>query len=260
VVDTELVGELVEDSAVVAANAHALEAVDELLWNRTLRAEPERASAESLLYGAWCNATFEGAEVPIESLRSDAADSSPMGATATATLRMYAMVDPDLFGRAPLQALARMHAILAAAAPGGVQGQPRQGEEVVDPLRLKVQAPAAELPARLQSLARLLTSSASLPAVQVAGIAHAELASAQPFERGSGLIARAASRAVMQQRGLDPDGWSVPEAGLRALGRPKYVAAIRDYAAGSREGAVQWLVLHAQCVAVGAQEAAQRLG
>lgn len=62
------------------------------------------------------------------------------------------------------------------------------------------------------------------------------------------------TRLVLASRGVDPDGLTVPEAGLWAAGRPAYAAALRAYAQGTPDGVGQWLVLHADTVRVGAAE------
>lgn len=94
------------------------------------------------------------------------------------------------------------------------------------------------------------------PALALAAVVHAEIAVTQPFDWGSGLIARAMTRLVLRAKGVDPDGWSVPEAGLRMLGRPAYVSGLRGYASGEPDGVTGWLILHSQAVAAGARAAA----
>jgi hypothetical protein len=114
-----------------------------------------------------------------------------------------------------------------------------------------------EASARLRGIAALLTTPTEAPALALAAVVHAEIAVPQPFDWGSGLLARATTRLVLRAKGVDPDGWSIPEAGLRLLGRPKYVAALRAYASGESDGVARWLVLHAQAVAAGARAAGE---
>lgn len=238
--------------------AAARTAVDSLLWDRGARARGRGLATESTLLGAWADAAFEGGEVPQDSLRTGVVEDSPVGRMAARTLAMYAEipVSADLVRTAPMQVFARLHAIVAVDA-GGQPGRPRSSDEVVDPLRLRTAVPAQESVDRLRALGRLLTGGSAAPALAVAAIAHAEIAVTQPFEWGSGLVARASSRLVMRAWGVDPDGWSIPEAGLRMLGRPKYVAALRGYASGEVAGVTQWLTIHSQAVAAGARAAVE---
>lgn len=247
---------------VEAAFAMARGTVDELLWNRAARSAGRALGAESMLLGAWADAAFEGAEVPLAGLRSGAVEESPIGRTMAATVAVYREIPAaaEIIGRTPWQALARLHASVAAGfVPDEEVGRPRSGDTVADPLNLRLAAPAAEVPARLTGVAGLLSRGPDVPALAVAALVHGELAVVQPFTWGSGLLARAMTRLVLRSRGVDPDGWTVPEAGLRQLGRAKYVAALRSYATGDPESVRRWLVVHAECVAFGARAAADLL-
>lgn len=243
-------------SGVAAARAE----VDALLWDRAARAKGAELSAESTLLGSWASAAFEGAEVPQASLRAGAVEDSPMGRTAARTLAMYAEL-PAVAGTAfvaPLQVLARLHAVVAAGFVADDElGRPRHNDDVADPLRTRLAVPAADLGARLAGVAQLLTEPTQAPALVTAALVHAELAVTQPFSWGSGLVARAMTRVVLRGTGVDPDGWVVPEAGLRMLGRPKYVAALRGYASGEPQGVSRWIVVHAEAVAAGARAATE---
>ncbi len=243
---------------VAAELAAGRAAVDELLWNRAARARGHALSAESTLLGAWADAAFEGAEVPQDSLRAGAVEDSPIGRTAARTLAMYAELPAaaDLVAVSPLQALARLHAVVAVGSSDAV-GRPRSGDEVADPLRIRAAVPAVQAAARMQSVATLLAGGTQAPALALAAVVHAEIAVTQPFDWGSGLIARAMTRLVLRAKGVDPDGWSVPEAGLRMLGRPAYVSGLRGYASGEPDGVTGWLILHSQAVAAGARAAAE---
>lgn len=234
-------------------------AVDQLLWNRTARGRGRGLAAESALLGAWADAAFEGAEVPQDSLRAGVLEDSPVGRTAVRTLAMYAEIPgaAEVLTSAPMQALARLHAVVSVDAPGE-PGRPRRADEVVDPLRLRTAVPAGAAADRLASLGPLLTGGTEAPALALAAVVHAEVAVVQPFDSGSGLVARALTRTVLRALGVDPDGWSMPEAGFRMLGRPQYVTALRGYASGDVAGVTGWLITHARAVAAGAQAAAER--
>ena len=108
------------------------------------------------------------------------------------------------------------------------------------------------------------------PSLQTAGATSYTLAAAGSQtgadpEAGTVPLATAGSRPItsldkaitdwcLAARGLDPDGLTVPEAGLFAAGRPAYAEALRAYASGTPEGVARWIVLHAETVRVGAAE------
>ena len=253
---------LVELPGVADAADEARAAVDELLWNRAARRKSTALSAESAVVGAWCNASFEGAEILLDSLRSGSVEDSPMGRIAMRTLAMYSEIpaSADLLGTAPLQAMARMHSVAAVGqVPESELGRPRSVDEVEDSLRLGPLLPAAQLAPRLQGLSQLLIGSKQAPAIVLAGVVHGELAVLRPFSAGSGTVARASTRLVLRARGVDPDGWTFPEAGLRTLGRNKYRNALTGYATGEPEGVAEWLITHSRTVAVGARAAVEEL-
>ena len=247
---------------VAAAAEEARAAVDELLWNRSARRKSVALSAESAVVGAWCNASFEGAEILLDSLRTGAVEDSPMGRIAMRTLAMYSELPAaaELVGNAPLQALARMHSVATVGQiPESELGRPRVSDEVEDTLRLGPVVPADQLSPRLQGLSHLLVESKQAPAIILAGVVHGELAVLRPFSAGSGTVARASTRLVLRSRGVDPDSWSFPEAGLRTLGRNKYRKALASYESGDPEGVAEWLVTHSRTIAVGAQAAIDEL-
>lgn len=253
---------LIDLPGVAEAADEARAAVDELLWNRSARRKSTNLASESAVVGAWCNASFEGAEILLDSLRSGAVEDSPMGRIAMRTLAMYSELPAaaELIGTAPLQALARMHAVAAVGqVPEEELGRPRTNEDVTDSLRLGPVVPAEQLSPRLQGLAQLLLESKQVPAIILAGIVHGELAVLRPFSAGSGTVARASTRLVLRARGVDPDSWAFPEAGLRTLGRNKYRNALASFATGEPEGVAEWLITHSQTIAVGARAAVEEL-
>ena len=181
-----------------------------------------------------------------------------MGRVVAAALRATAAV-PDqagVWGRAPLQALAALHVLVAGDfSPADRLGRPRVDDAPDDPLRLGTPPPSAEVAARLDTLARVVTAPTQAPALVVAAVVHGELLALRPFAWGSGLVARAAVRLVLAERGVDPGLLTVPEAGMLGPGRPEYVRAARGFAAGTPDGVAAWLVWHARAVALGAAEA-----
>jgi hypothetical protein len=246
-------------TGVVDAVAAARDAVDSVLWDRAVRARAGQIASASRLRGAWASAAIDGAEVRPDALVSgDALDGSPIGLVVAASLALQGEVprQVDALGRAPSQVLSRLHAVVSAGfVADDERGRLRTGATTDDPLRLGTAPDPSEVSRRLATLATLLTRPTAAPALVVAAVAHGEVAVTRPFAWGSGLLARAMTRLVMASRGLDPDGLTVPEAGLFAAGRPAYAGALRAYASGTPDGVAQWIVLHADGVRVGADEA-----
>jgi Fic family protein len=179
-----------------------------------------------------------------------------MGRVLDAALRLTAAVpgQVEVFGVAPLQALAHLHAVVAHGfVDDDHLGRPRAFDSADDPLHLGPLPPAGAASARLAGLADLLTRTSEAPALVVAAIAHAEIASARPFSWGSGLLARATVRLVIASRGVDPSLFSIPEHGMFEMGRPAYVAALRAYATGTAAGVSEYIAWHSTALAMGAK-------
>ncbi|WP_375477462.1 oxidoreductase [uncultured Jatrophihabitans sp.] len=212
-------------------------AVDGLLGNRTLRRRSADVSAESSLRGAWASAWLSGVQTPLADVRSGAAAGDPV---VQGALRAQSAIGPlaDTWSHAPRQALARLHALAAA--------------DLADADDLG--RPAAGTASRLDTLAAVLASGTRAPAVVVAGIVHGELLGLDAFAPVSGVVARAATRLTLVERGLDPKSLVVIEAGHREL-RADYDAALAAYRSGAPAGIAQWLRHCADAVVAGAQEA-----
>ena len=249
---------LVDLPGVGDAVERARSAVDSVLWDRAVRAKVGDVVTASRLRGAWASAAIDGAEVRPDALVSgDALDGSPIGRVVAASLALQAEIPTqvDAFGRAPLQVLSRLHSVVASGfVDDDLRGRLRSDAVADDPLRLGGLPDAAEASRRITALAGVLTRPTAAPALVVAAVAHAEVAVTRPFAWGSGLVARSLTRHVLAARGLDPDGVTVPEAGLFAAGRSAYAEALRGYASGEPDGVATWLVLHAETVRVGADE------
>ena len=109
-----------------------------------------------------------------------------------------------------MQALARLHVAAASGLVDDAQlGRPRgEGEGCEELVDLGPAPAAGALRARLDGMVELLTEAsrgAQVPALVVAAVVHAEIASARPFVRGNAVVARAMERAVVQALGLDKD-------------------------------------------------------
>jgi hypothetical protein len=139
---------------------------------------------------------------------------------------------------APGQALARAHALAA------------YGEGRADELgRLR---DAREVTSRLGQLSELLTGRLESPALVLAAIAHAEIATVAPFGSADGLVARAVERMVLISSGFDPRGVIVTEVGhLRH--RTSYENLLRGYASGTVAGVRDWILHVAQAAVDGAE-------
>jgi hypothetical protein len=258
-VPADVLAEVAALPGVADPAGRARDAVDALLWDRHVRRVADRLARESLLRGAWANAAMDGAEVPFDSVAGGRIEDSPMGERVSRVVAMTAELPSqvDVFARSPLQVWARLNTILVGGlAPAEQTGRPRSDSDLEDPLRIGTPPLAMDAADRLAALATVLTEPTAAPAVVVAGVVHAELAVLRPFKHASGPVARGTIRLVLAARGLDPDQLSVPESGLLAAGRPKYVAALRSYASGTPDGMAAWLAWFCTALAAGARQAA----
>jgi hypothetical protein len=245
--------QLAELPEVAEAVDRARRAVDDLRGHRVLRRYAERVASESALRGAWASAALEGADLPLDVVRRTVTAGGRLPeaeeAVVQGALRVAAEVGvaQATWGRAPLQVVARLHTLAAVGSvPEDELGRP-----------LPAAAP------RLAALGQLLTTPTAAPALVVAAVAHAELATMGAFATGAAVVARAASRLTLVGRGLDPAAVSVPEVGHAELGREEYAAALAGYVAGGRagsngsdgsDGIAAWVVHCAEAVVLGARE------
>jgi len=215
--------------------------------------------------GARASAALDGAEMDVDVVRDlmrgavawsqnpDPIEAVLKGAVqATAeTEHIRAMVIA-----APSQALARVH--LAAAGhllPEAQVGRPRRAGEISHEFSDLGPAPDEDVVRRrLSGIVELLLCARDAPAVVVAALVHAEIATVRPFVRGNGLVARAIERAVIQSSGLDPTGVAVTELGHGAGGVAAYVGALAAYGSGSPQGVALWIKHCAKAIVAGAEE------
>jgi hypothetical protein len=225
---------LTDLEGVASAMAATRDGIDALLRDRGLRRTTPDLTAESLLRGAHASAVLDGSASTIEMVRADGADP-----TARAAVRLSSELLGLLptWSRSPLQALARMHTLAAKGyAADADLGRPRDADSA----------------ARLRDLAGTVTGRTEAPALVVAAIVHADLATAAPFGSHNGLVARAAERLVLVARGVDAKSLTVPEAGHLAI-RREYESNLRGYRDGGRSGVHAWLLYAAQAYAKGAE-------
>ena len=231
---TDPLSRLTALEGVASAMAATRDGIDALLRDRGLRRTTPDLTADSLLRGAHASAVLEGGESSLDTVRADGGD--PMARAAVRLSTELLGLAPTL-GSSPLQALARMHTLAAkGVADNDDLGRPRDGESA----------------ARLRDLGRTLSEPTDAPALVVAAVVHAELATAAPFVSHNGLVARAAERLVLVARGVDAKSLTVPEAGHLALQR-EYVSNLRGYREGGVAGVHAWLLYAAEAYAAGAE-------
>ncbi len=222
------VGEAVEQARV---------AVDRLHTHRVLRRQRAEVSAESALRGARASAALEGVDVDLATLRHTPGSDPVVQGALRASTEVGALV--EVWRRAPLQALARLHLVAATDRAGAEElGRPRAEPDVA---------------ARLTSLAQLVVERTSTPAIVLAAVVHGEILGMPAFDVASGVVARAAQRLVLVTRGLDAKSVLVPEVGHLELA-PEYEDALAGYVGGTAEGVAGWVVHCARAVELGARE------
>jgi hypothetical protein len=228
-------------------------AFDAMLWDRSLRSAAEELSRRSALAGAASSAGIDGIEIEWRVWEAgQAADDTPMGKAAAGVVALYAQLPTlrQVWETAPLQALAKVHALVAVPVTPEGRRTAAHGSAAGPAAHRGCAAGPRDVAPRLADLARRLGTGTQAPALVVAAVVHAELMTLQPFTYGSGLVARAVDRLVLGGRGVDPDNWSVPEAGLHAKGRSAYARALRGYAAGDVVG---WVLFYCAALAEGTQ-------
>lgn len=217
-----------------SAYAAARDGIDAVLRDRGLRRTSPETTAESLLRGAHASAVLEGSASTIDEVRAGVGDGIARDVVRLSTQLLS--VTP-LLASSPLQALARVHAIVAGdALPAERLGRPRDAE-------------AAQ---RLHGVASMLTTPSEAPALLVAAVVHAELATAAPFASHNGVVARAAERLVLVARGVDEKSLVVPEAGHLRL-RAEYESNLRGYRDGGERGVHAWLLYAPEAYAAGVE-------
>ncbi|MDP3969992.1 MAG: oxidoreductase [Nocardioides sp.] len=227
-------GALLALEGVPSAYAGCRDGIDALLRDRGLRQTAPESTTESLLRGAHASAVLEGADVDLDAVRSGTDDLTAQAALRVST-ELLGLV--PLLDRAPLQALARLHALAASGVlPADEVGRPRN-------------AAAADA---LGMLGRTLAAPTEAPALLVAAVVHAEIATGGPFASHNGIVARAAERLVLVARGVDPKSLVVPEAGHLAL-RPAYESNLRGYRDGGSAGVHAWLLYAPEAYTAGVE-------
>jgi hypothetical protein len=224
---------------VAGASDGAREALGKAHRHRTnLRGWPATA-AEAALRAARASSVLEGGSLALP----ETGEPDPVLAGAlrvSEALEGGATALVGVWQKAPMQALARLHALAAA--------------DLVDDDRLGRPRADADVGVRLELLVDMVTGKSDVPATVLAAVAHGELLTLAPFGAADGLVARGVSRLVTIASGLDPHGLGVPEVfWMRRSG--DYHAAARGFASGTPAGLAAWLVLSCQALRAGAAEA-----
>ncbi len=221
---------------VPSAFAATRDGLDSLLRDRGLRRSTPEMTVDSLLLGAAASAAIEGVPYDPEGLRRGEADPLAL-AVARMSTELLSLV--PTWHKAPLQAIARIHALVA------------RGRVDDDVLGRPVSTEGAE---RLGTLARAVVAPTEAPGLLVAAVVHAEIATAQAFASDNGIVARATERLVIVAKGVDPASLTVPEAGHRAAGAA-YPTLLSEYESAGTSGVHKWLLYAAQAYADGAEAA-----
>jgi hypothetical protein len=230
-VTSDPMARLVSLEGVPSAYAAVRDSIDVVLRDRGLRRTSPATTAESLLRGAHASAVLEGSASSLAEVREGGGDAVAVDAVRVSVELLS--LSPVLT-RSPLQAAARLHAVAAAGLTDDERGRPRSPEAA----------------GRLRTLAAILTTETTAPALVVAAVVHAELATAAPFASHNGIVARAAERLVLVARGVDPTSLVVPEAGHLAL-RAAYESNLRAWSDGGEAGRHAWLLYAAEAYSAG---------
>jgi hypothetical protein len=229
---------LAELPGVAAAGEEARDALGRAHRHRSnLRGWPTTA-AEASLRAARASSVLDGGSLQLSDSGCDPVLSGALRVSEALEGGATSLV--GVWQRAPLQAIARLHALAAA--------------DLADDDRLGRPRGDADVGRRLTLLADIVTGGTRVPAPVLAAVVHGELLTLEPFGTADGVVARAASRLVTIASGLDPHGLGVPEVyWMRHSG--DYRAAARGFSSGTLDGLAAWLVLSARALHAGAREA-----
>ncbi len=227
---------LLELPGVAESVAASRQAVDKLLGHRVLRRRSADVSAESLLRGAWASAALAGSPAGLEEVRAGQASDPIVQGALRVTTELASLAGP--WTGAQRQVLARVHALAATdLLPAERLGRPRPDREVAH---------------RLDILAEVLAQTKA-PAVVIAAIVQAEVLSLDAFAPASAVVARAAARLTLIERGLDPKSLVVLEVGHLELAEQEQ-AALAGYSSGEPAGLAAWIQHCGRAIELGARE------
>ena len=201
--------------------------IDSILRDRGLRRSTPDDTARSLLLGAVATASLEGSAFDADTLASGGGDAMARGAVRLSTELLGLL---PTWHKAPVQAMARIHALAASGSVDDADlGRP------VNPGGV----------GRLTELAWMVQQPTEAPGLVVAALVHAEITAAGAFASHNAVVGRAAERLVLLAKGVDPASVLVPEAG-HAAEPDGYRSALAAYAGGEPTGVHQWLMYASQ--------------
>nr|WP_296074708.1 oxidoreductase [uncultured Actinoplanes sp.] len=225
---------LLELADVAPALAEARADVDAAMRHRALRRHGGQVAAEASLRAAVAGAALDGHAYDLEEVRSGTITDPVLQGALRVAEGIGGLV--DLWPRAPRQVLAKLHVLAARG--------------VVAPDDLGRLTAGAD---RIDALSALVAGNDRTPPLLLAAVVHAELLTLRPFAGPSGVVARAAARLTLINRGFDPRGLVAVEVGHRSR-EPEYVGAAGAYATGTPDGVRSWLRHYASAVSVAAEE------
>ncbi|WP_163795358.1 oxidoreductase [Mycolicibacterium sediminis] len=230
---------LAELPGVAAAGDEARETLGRAHRHRfNLRGWPASAG-EASIRAARASSVLDGGSM----LLANAGDADPILSGALRVAEALEGGATSLVGawqRAPLQAIARLHALAAS--------------DLTDDDRLGRPRGDGDVARRLELLGDIITSGTRVPAHVLAAVAHGEILTLEPFGVADGVVARAVSRLITINSGLDPHGLGVPEMyWMRQSG--DYKASARGFASGTPDGLTAWLIHSSRGLHAGAREA-----
>lgn len=255
--------DLCQHPDVQAASATARTACENLRWHPALRKRTAEVATEVRVHCAQASATIEGANLPINVVRTismgQAPPSDAVGQLTHASVRAYAHVEHlarnggKLLRTTPQQALATLHTTIGVGLyPEHTLGRPRRdGENVADPTH-GIPIPTTNDPHRLTNLWALLRSPENTPALVIAALAWAEIQTSHIFPCANGLHSRATFRAITVARGLDPYAVCAPEPAL-AANPTTYLNALQAYTTGTLTGVLTWITYCATLIEQGCE-------
>jgi hypothetical protein len=227
---------LLELPGVTESVATSRQAVDKLLGHRVLRRRSADVSSESLLRGAWASAALAGSPATLDEVRAGTATDPIVQGALRISTELAALA--GTWTAAHRQALARLHALAAVdLLPAERLGRPRPDREVAH---------------RLDTLAEVLARTKA-PAVVIAAIVQGEVLSLDAFAPASAVVARAAARLTLIERGLDPKSLVALEVGHLELAAQE-PAALAGYQGGEPAGVLEWIRHCGRAVELGARE------
>ncbi|MEP6980801.1 MAG: oxidoreductase [Nakamurella sp.] len=227
--------DLTAGPGIEAAVEEARDALAALALHPTNRRGWPTSAAAAGIRAARASAALDGGDPGLDSEVDVVTDPVLAGA-----IRCSAAVGTlaPVFGRAPLQALARLHTLAAAdlTEPADL------GRPVADP----------EIAGRLSGIAAMVAGS-RWPAPILVSVVHAEIAVLEPFRGGNGVVARAAARLAAVHTGLDPHALGVPEVACLRRG-DRYRELLDGYRSGAAGALDAWLLFGCQALTAGARE------